>query len=232
MGGADQLVGHPYYKVGRPGGCKPNCQIGVVSFSTHTPPTEVQRLSSYNFSCVTRFISCSSLEDLLPAAREWHLYPDHELSEAELQSQDQKAWERLQEPCSAPVWALARDARYVLAVEVLSTLTQKVEHEQGWLQEAAQVRVDESLKEPVPWALGAVVTAHPNGQFRSQRSADAEHLMAGKRYIVFPVGNDRRDRLLTRESNIDLERCGVQEDTPETRRELEIGFAQNDALRP
>jgi hypothetical protein len=28
-----------------------------------------------------------------------------------------------------------------------------------------------------------------------------------------------------------LDRCGVQEDTPEVRRELEKGFAQNDNLR-
>jgi hypothetical protein len=29
-----------------------------------------------------------------------------------------------------------------------------------------------------------------------------------------------------------LGRCGVQEDTPETRREIEKAFAQNDALNP
>jgi hypothetical protein len=53
-----------------------------------------------------------------------------------------------------------------------------------------------------------------------------------KRYIVFPLGNDRRDRILTKDSPITLERCGVQEDTPELRHQLEIGFAQNDSLNP
>ncbi len=228
MGGADQLVGHPYYKVWRPDGCKINCQIGTVYFSTHTPPAEIERLTSYDFSCMTRYNPCARLEDLLPAAKEWQLYPDHQLSEDELRILEKK-WEK---PCSVPVWALARDARDVLAVDPLSTGREKLEHEQDWFQESAQVRVVASLKEPVPWPLGAVITAHPNGPYRSQPSADAEHLFPGKRYIVFPVGNDRRSRLLTKDSPITLERCGVQEDTPEVRHELEIGFAQNDALDP
>ncbi len=76
MGGTEGLAGHPYYKVGRPGGCKINCQIGVVYFSTHTPPAEIERLTSYDFSCFTRFHPCAEIEDLLPAAQEWHLYKD------------------------------------------------------------------------------------------------------------------------------------------------------------
>jgi hypothetical protein len=232
MGGTDQLIGHPYYKVGRPGGCMINCELGIVYFSTHTPPAEIERLTSYDFSCMTRFNPCARLEDLLPAAKDWELYPDHELSDDELRVREKKAEERQEKPCSVPVWALARDTRYVLVVEALSTKTEKIERLQDWFQESAQVRVIASLKEPVPWPLGAVVTAYPNVRYHSHPPADAEHLVPGKRYIVFPVGNDQRDRLLTKDSNITLERCGVQEDTPEIRHELEIGFAQNDTLTP
>jgi hypothetical protein len=57
-------------------------------------------------------------------------------------------------------------------------------------------------------------------------------LVPGRRYIVFAIGNDRRDRLLTKDSPLSFDRCGVQEDTPEIRRNLEKGFAQNDTLRP
>jgi hypothetical protein len=232
MGGSDQLIGHPYYKVGRPGGCMINCELGIVYFSTHTPPAEIERLTSYNLSCMTRFNPCARLEDLLPAAEAWQLYPDHELSEDELRVREKKAEEWQEKPCSVPVWALARDTRYVLAVEALSTRAEKIEQMQDWFQEAAQVRVVASLKQPVPWPLGAVVTAYPNVRYHSHPPADAEHLVPGSRYIVFPIGNDQRDRLLTKESPITLERCGVQEDTPEIRHELEIGFAQNDALNP
>jgi hypothetical protein len=232
LGGADGLVGHPYYKLWRPSGCMINCQIGVVYFSTHTPPAEIERLTSYDLSCMTRFNSCARLEDLLPAANEWQLYPDHELSENERRLQYQKDKEWGEKPCSVPVWALARDARYVLTVEALSTRIERIKHEQDWFREAAQVRVVASLKEPVPWPLSAVVKAYPNGPYRSQPSVNAEHLVPGKRYLVFPLGNDKRDRLLTKDSPITLERCRVQEDTPETRHQLEIGFAQNDTLNP
>jgi hypothetical protein len=79
MGGEDQLAQHPYYKVGRPGGCMINCRMGVVYYSTQTPQPEIQWLTSYDFSCFTRFKPCAELEDLLPAANEWHLYKEDEL---------------------------------------------------------------------------------------------------------------------------------------------------------
>jgi hypothetical protein len=230
MGGAEELVGHPYYKLGGPSGCKPNCEILIVYFSTRTPPAEIQRFTSYEFSCFTRFNPCATLEELLPAAREWHLHPESEPAEVAARNAMEKEWS--EESCSVPVWALARDARYVLAVEALSSVKEKLEQEQGWFQEATQVRVDASLKEPVPWAFGALVMAHPYGRFQVQPSPQAEHMIPGKRYIVFPIGNDRRDQRLTRYSSIELERCGVQEDTPEIRKQLEIGFAQNDNLNP
>ena len=52
------------------------------------------------------------------------------------------------------------------------------------------------------------------------------------RYIVFPDVDDSKLGLVTKDSPLSFERCGVREDTPEVRRELEKGFAQNDTLRP
>lgn len=97
IGSEDELAGHPYYQVGRPGGCEPNCQIGDVYYSTHTPPAEIERLTSYDFSCFTRFTPCAELEDLLPAAKEWHLYKEDELKQSSLP----------EKPCDVPIWALA-----------------------------------------------------------------------------------------------------------------------------
>jgi hypothetical protein len=149
MGGAEGLAGHPYYKVGGPDGCKPNCQIRIVYYSTHTPPAEIERLTSYDFSCFTRFNPCKEFEDLLPAAKEWHLYKEDELKQISLP----------QKPCDIPAWAMARDARYVLAVETLSTKIVKVHEDYGeYLREVAKVRVVSSLKEPAPWLPGAIVS--------------------------------------------------------------------------
>jgi hypothetical protein len=216
MGGAEGLAQHPYYKVGRPGGCMINCQIGVVYYSTHTPPAEIERLTLYDFSCFTRFNPCAELEDLLPAAKEWHLYNNEdELKQSPLQ----------EKPCDIPLWALARDARYVLAVEPLST---KIVKEGGYDREMAKVRVLSSIKEPAPWLPGAIVSAYPHISPRQE----AEHLVPGRRYIVFPVGNDERDQLVTKDSPLRFETCGVREVTPGIYRELEKGFAQNDILHP
>ena len=216
MGGAEGLAQHPYYKVGRPGGCMINCQIGVVYYSTHTPPAEIERLTLYDFSCFTRFNPCAELEDLLPAAKEWHLYNNEdELKQSPLR----------EKPCDIPLWALARDARYVLAVEPLST---KIVKEGGYDREMAKVRVLSSIKEPAPWLPGAIVRAYPHISPRQE----AEHLVPGRRYIVFPVGNDERDQLVTKDSPLRFETCGVREVTPGIYRELEKGFAQNDILHP
>jgi hypothetical protein len=228
----DELAQHPYYKVGRPGGCEINCQIGIAYYSTQSPPSEIMRLTSYDFSCFTRFNPCAHIEDLLPAAREWHLYDDAYESSPTVSKP-----RPLPPPCSnIPVWAQARDARYVLAVEALSTEIVNGHEKYGgdYHREVTQVRVVSSLKEPAPWLPGAIVSADLLYWLDHQLSLwnEDEHLVPGRRYIVFPIGNDSRDRLVTKDSPLRFERCGVQEDTPEIRRELEKGFAQNDTLRP
>ncbi len=138
------------------------------------------------------------------------------------------------DPAHIPVWALARDARYVLAVEALSTEIVKVHDDYGdYHREVAKVRVVSSLKEPAPWLPGAIVnTDHLFWANDASPSNEADHLVPGRRYIVFAIGNDQRDQLVTKDSPLRFERCGVQEDTPERLRELEKGFAQNDTLKP
>jgi len=226
----DELAQHPYYKVGRPDGCMINCQIEIVYYSTRTPPSEIMRLTSYDFSCFTRFNPCAHIEDLLPAAKEWHLYDNAYESSPTVPKPGS-----LPPPCSnIPVWAQARDARYVLAVEALSTEIAKHHEDYGeYLREVTKVRVVSSLKEPAPWLPGAIVSAdHIYWLNDASQSSEGKHLVPGRRYIVFAIGNDRRDRLLTKDSPLSFDRCGVQEDTPEIRRDLEKGFAQNDTLRP
>jgi hypothetical protein len=236
----DELAKHPYYKVGRPGGCEVACQIVSVFYSTRTPPAEIERLTSYNFSCFTRFNPCMHIEDLLPAAREWHLYDSEYESGPTVPVPKPLPFPGLPAPtpppCSnIPVWAMARDARYVLDVEALSTEIVKVHEDYGeYLREVTKVRVVDSLKEPAPWLPEAIVSA--NHLYLAEGVDvllnEAEHMVPGRRYIVFVIGNDDRVQLVTKDSPVTFERCGIQEDTPEIRRELEKGFTQNDALRP
>jgi hypothetical protein len=238
MGADNQLAEHPYYKAGRPGGCEINCEEAVVTYSTRTPPAEIDRLTSFNLSCLTQFSSCIELEQLLPAAKDWGLY--HEKENAAMQEPAGAP-----KPCDIPLWALARDARYALVVEGIATKNVKkpgitfladdepLGNGPDFKEEEDQVRTLTILKGAPPWDLRAIVLAHPYGgtQFYPDFFGASEHLLPGKRYIVFPIGDDRRDQALTRESPIALDPCGVWEDTPENRRELDKGFAQNDGLR-
>ena len=231
MGIDDQLARHPYYKAGRPGGCT-MCEEAVVTYSTRTPPAEVDRLTTFNFSCLTQFPSCTELEQLLPAAKDWRLY--HEEDSAMQQSASPP------KPCDVPLWAIARDTGHALLVEGLSKRIVKVpgfvfvaakntfEKGPGFNKEEARVKILTPLKGTPPWNKEAVILAHPYGgaEYDSIPVEASEHLFPGRRYIVFPVGE-----VLARESPIELDRCGVWEDSSENRRELEKGFAQNDELR-
>lgn len=230
MGSDDQLADHPYYKAGRPGGCT-GCEEAVVTYSTRTPSAEIDRLTSFNLSCLTQFFSCTELEQLLPAAKDWHLY--HEEDSAVQQTASPVR------PCDIPLWVIARDTRHALIVEGLSKRNMKVPgfsfveatntitNGPDFAKEEARVKILTPLKGVTPWMRESVVLAYPYGG----TTGAAEHLFPGKRYIVFPVGDDRRDQVLTKESPIELDRCGVWEDTAENRREVEKGVAQNDGLR-
>lgn len=68
LGGDGELAEHPYYKVGRPGRCE-GCADAEITYSTHTPQPEIERLTEFDFSCITRVISCKTPDDLMPAAR-------------------------------------------------------------------------------------------------------------------------------------------------------------------
>jgi hypothetical protein len=211
LGGDDVPAEHPYYKTGRPGGCT-FCEDVEVTYSTHTPQAEIDRLSSFDFSCLTSFFSCKIPEDIMPAVREQGIYgdiiPKHFESPTPLSST---------EYCSSLLWAVARDSGTAFVVDVLSISQEKG---QNGPYPMAKMRVAEYLKGDALWPVGSVL------------DAPVEEMIPGKRYVVLPqeVTYGKRDRYKD-ESEIVPVRCGVQEDTPEVRRELEKGFAQNDNLR-
>jgi hypothetical protein len=213
LGRDEQLAEHPYYKAGRPGGCE-GCLMAGITYSAHTPQSEIVRLTSFDFSCLTRLISCKRPEDLLPVAREWHLY-DY------LDSGYQEPPYLLPSPytCNLPLWAVARDAGTVVVVDALSISEAK---ENNHSYELTKVRVDSYLKGASHWSIGSVINV-----------GAAWQMTPGKRYVILPSEffYGIPDGSGSATDPIFPFRCGVQEDTPEVRRELEKGFAQNDNLR-
>lgn len=232
----DQLAQHQYYKVWRPSGCKILCQIVSVYYSTRTPQAEIERLTSYDFSCFTRFNPCARIVDLLPASEEWHLYDSEYESGPTVRVPKERPFPGpplpSPVPCSnIPVWAQARDSSYVLAVEALSTKIVKNQENDREYRKVTKVRVVNSFKEPTVWLAGAIVNVDNHEWFDKDWLSSQEELIPGRRYIVF-LGNGNRQEPATKDSPLSFDRCGLREDTPEIRRELEKGFSQNDTLNP
>ncbi len=140
------------------------CQIEVIYFSTHTPPAEIERLTSYNFSCFTRFAPCMHIADLLPAGKEWHLYDSEYESGPTVPFPKEPPLTGYstpkQPPCSdIPCLGYGTGRPLRSAVEALSTKIAKVHEEYGdYRREVAKVRIVSSLKEPAPWLPGAIVS--------------------------------------------------------------------------
>jgi hypothetical protein len=109
---------------------------------------------------------------------------------------------------------------------VVDTLSSEEVKGPYFVYERAQVKIVASLKGGSRWDSGTTLTAEPfRGELINAPLESAEHLRPGKRYIVFPSYSEDKEPV------IDMERCGVLEDTPQVMHELERGFAQNDALR-
>jgi hypothetical protein len=176
------------------------------------------------------------LEDLLPAAKDWHLYaPPWGL--ADDQPQQTAAGSSI--PCRTPVWALGRDATAVLGVESVTNAQIKQPYPfsgKDISYEEAKVRLISTLKGDAPWPKGSLLTVLPYPGDPINRPFEApEHLIAGKRFlaIVFEAfahfdGPPPREYI---DQRLNLDRCSVLDDVLENRAALARGFGMNDHLR-
>jgi hypothetical protein len=224
LGSEDQLSEHPFFKAGRPGGCEVNCEDVDVAYSTRTAPEEIERLTTFNFRCLTPnpFQPCEDLADLLPAEKPWDVYADNRPN-----YQPPVPKTSAPKACDIPVWALARDYGTALAVEVVSN---GVGHGYGESYELDRARVVEVIKGKPRWPAAADVSVMPfSGEFSNPPYEAAEHLTVGAAYVVFP-GEDfyGLPKKFEDPNLIQTNRCAVQADTPQTREELRKGFAMND----
>lgn len=104
-----ELLHHPDYVIGRPGGCDGPCVEGYVLFTPYAATEDVRRLMQFDLSCLTRWWHpCRTQADILPSA--WAQY-----------EQEQKL------PTSGPTWRsnprlveiLGRDASAVAILQVI-----------------------------------------------------------------------------------------------------------------
>jgi hypothetical protein len=217
---SEQLARHPFYVVDRPGGC--TCLMARVFFAVDTPDPQMERLTTFNLDCITRFRACRYLEDIYPAAEEWHLY-DGTLGGRPLPP-NKIHTENAQVPlaCDVPLFARGREALRIIAVTALS---ESQERHDGQMYEKASVRVIASLKGPPNYKPGQVVAVTSNSMSAYSPAEIETPLTPGKQFLLLARSPEDKSQPL------DLWRCLALSDTPEARKQLEAGAAENDIIR-
>lgn len=130
--------------------------------------------------------------------------------------------------CDIPLWALGRDLNSAMEVETVSVATVKdVHYSEPQLIEKARVKVLSNLKSS-RYLEGMNLDVIPfAGEEFDFRYNPPERMKPRRRYLL--LWQDEGDDPPL--PGISLERCGVQPDTPEVRKELEKGIAMNDGYR-
>jgi hypothetical protein len=219
--GSEQLAEHPFYAVTRPGGCS-FCLMANVTFAPDTPDPEMRRLTTFNLNCITRLLPCRHLEDIYPAAENWHLYDYTPGDPPPPPNQVHTENAPLPLACGVPLFARGREASQILSVTAVSESQERC---LGEVIEKASVRLDGVVKGETEYKPGELISVTSHSDSRYSPLAIETPLTPGKQFLLLPVYREDKSRPL------ELERCLVLPDTPETRNQLEAGVAQNDNLR-
>lgn len=226
LGRDEQLLEHPNFKEGKPSGCT-NCMAVEVTYAANAPQSEIESLTSFDLSCLTRFHRCRTLGELLPSAREWHLY-----GYTDLATHQPPLPPPAPEFCNMPPWVLGRDADTALIIEGVSEPAEMSNdgpdesHEFGLVHELSRVRIVGQIKGIPQWPAGTMVLATVSPREYADSATDLPLLLTpGQRFIALPVEQDREH------GSLSMQRCDLIEDTPANRDELLRGFALHDSLR-
>jgi hypothetical protein len=220
--GSEQLAEHPFYAVTRPGGCS-FCLMANVTFTPDTPDPEMRRLTTFNLSCITRLRPCRNLEDIYPAAENWHLYDYTPGDRPSPPNQVHTENAPLPLACGVPLFARGREAGQILSVTALS---ESQEGQPGEvIEEKASVRLNGVLKGETGYKPGELIAVTSRSDSRYSLNEIETPLTPGKQFLLLTVYREDKSHPL------ELDRCLVLPDTPEIRDQLEAGVAQNDSLR-
>lgn len=214
IGDDDQLADHPDYKIGRPQNCHP-CIDGEVTCTPALAHSEIIRLSSYDFSCVTRWHPCTQLRDILPAARSWFQHGNN----------DSEPLPSAPSTCKTSPSARGRDAEIILEIGAKSATNVRMDFPgvPSYVDEITTARLMRVIKGKFDLKLDSKVTFHPVDT--STGSAVAylpQHLLPGMEYFILMDTNYHNEN-----GPFEIPRCGVLEATPENLRRLSLGIAED-----
>ena len=230
LGNDEQVSDHPDYKVGRPGACE-GCIAATATYTLQSTPDEIRRLTNIQFSCLTPVRRCRTIADVNPEASEWDLQnsPWGPVSGA-------AEHPAAPVPCRIPLWAIARDAMAVMAVDALANQTLG---NSEYAHDAVRLRLVDTLKGDPGRPNGSLIWAFPHtgDRVRPEFPKAPEPISPGQRYLLAtkypmqdlvtpPFTPSNPDRPI-----FDAARCSLFPDTPQNRADLQKGFAMNDSLR-
>jgi hypothetical protein len=218
--GSEQLAKHPFYAVTMPGGCS-FCSMVNVTFTPDTPDPEMRRLTTFNLNCITRLRPCRSLEDIYPAAENWHLYDNTLGGRPSPPNQVHSEDAPLPLACGVPLFARGREASQILSVTAMS---ESQEQQPGEVLEKASVRINGVLKGKAENKLGELIAVTSRSDSRYSPNEIETPLSPGRQFLILTLYPQNKSQPL------ELHRCLVVSDTPEVRKQLEAGAAQNDSF--
>jgi len=193
-----------------------------VTFTPDTPDPEMRRLTTFDLNCITRLHACRYLEDIYPAAENWHLYDNTLGGRPSPPNQVHTEDAPLPLACRVPLFARGREAGQILSVTALS---ESQERQPGEVIEKASVRLNGVLKGETEYKPGELIAVTSRSDNRYSPLAIETPLNPGKQFLLLAVSLEDKSHPL------ELHRCLVLSDTPEIRNQLEAGVAQNDSLR-
>jgi hypothetical protein len=224
LGEEEQLAQHPDFKVGTPSGCE-NCMSAEITFTPYIDQQELDRITAFNMSCFATLHVCRTLPEALPAAADWHLYPNVE------GGLSVPYFEATKRPCDVPVFALARDVTSVFLVEAISAQT-SLNHEdtdppfdrEHQRVTAEVIKVFKGSSAPAP---GLQISLIPFAGIFGDPQYRFENLAEKKRYLIFRNEDVLREKTSIL-STVALDHCSVVADSPQAESDVERGIALND----
>ena len=215
----EQQSRHPDYITWRPGGCT-FCLMGRVTYADSMPSEDAAKLSAFQLTCATRWSSCLTLEELDPAAHDWHLYgppwgdpPEKTLAE------------QMPAGCALPTYALGRDANRIVSVEALEDGKSSAADTNGVQHEGSRVRVIAGVKGASPWPLNSFQTIVSSGSPFDEMMRKPTHLVKAERYLLFLGTEDALNQ-----DHVLLENCGIVREDGKSDQEVRRGAAMDDRI--
>jgi hypothetical protein len=186
----DRLL-HPEYWIGVTGGC-----LGCIKFMTEFTPLagreKISQLTDFNFSCITRWFSCTKEADIMPSA--WKQYQE------ELTSR--QAREDAFDQCTVPLEFFGSDDENIAVAEVISRHAIRAPY---GAQLATRLRVTRILKGQIKWPLNKAEDAMVYDRYVDTLRWNSTEIVAGKRYILLAD----IDKNHSGNNEVAINECGV-----------------------